>query len=56
MRDYSVLPEGGMTSLWIRMGELREIEAARKQAKETLGVEPFRTVAEIEAARAHDDP
>jgi hypothetical protein len=44
-----------MTSLWIRMGELREIEAARLRA-EALGVEPFRTVAEIEPARADDDP
>ena len=43
-----------MTSFWIRMGELREIETARKRAEEALGVEPYRTVAEIEAARADD--
>ena len=45
-----------MTSLWIQMGKLREIEAARLRAEEALGVEPFRTVAEIEPARAADDP
>jgi hypothetical protein len=41
-----------MTSLWIRMGKLREIETARRWAEEVLGV--YRTVTEIEAARADD--
>ena len=35
MSDYSAPPDGSATSLWIRMGELREIEA-RKQAKARL--------------------
>jgi hypothetical protein len=35
MSDYSAPPDGSATSLWIRIGELREIEA-RKQAKARL--------------------
>ena len=35
MSDHTVTPEGSMTSLWVRMGELREIEA-RKRAEARL--------------------
>jgi len=30
MSDDTVTPEGSMTSLWVRMGELREIEAHKR--------------------------
>jgi hypothetical protein len=35
MSEYSAPPDGSTTSLWILMGELREIEA-RKRAKARL--------------------
>ena len=30
MSDHTVTPEGSMTSLWVLMGELREIEARKR--------------------------
>jgi len=35
MSDHTVTPDGSLTSLWVRMGELREIEA-RKRAEARL--------------------
>jgi hypothetical protein len=39
MSDHTVTQEGCMTSLWVRMGELREIEA-RKRAEARLTDDP----------------